>query len=293
MSSMGQGESPPAVEGVPLPFLPPSKNAAKFISRADKIDPRYVDLELVGSRSSSRQKRMQGLLYSSSLILSLASLVGTVWLAAGLQKNFPDGRDLKGVQQQEIARQDGAAAIGELTPSKVQQGTTSSSKMGAVVVKRVPIRESWVELRNSASGDNVLETAGDGPVLKEADPRISVHLAETSENSESVVGVLVDPVLVEPDFKKPIRAIEDYGLKELLDEGQRFLKYGDVRAARLFFRRAAEQGLASGALAMGSSYDSKALIASGLAEVSPDESKALKWYRRAHLLADSKKKNDR
>jgi hypothetical protein len=73
----------------------------------------------------------------------------------------------------------------------------------------------------------------------------------------------------------------------LLRQGNRLLENGNLEAARDLFKDLAEAGVVDAAIALGSTYDSKSLVASGMTNVTPDLNKALLWYRRAHLLAES------
>jgi len=79
----------------------------------------------------------------------------------------------------------------------------------------------------------------------------------------------------------------------LLRQGQRLLENGDINAARDLFEDLADAGIVDGAIALGSTYDPKSLASSGMTNVTPDPNKALLWYRRAHLLAESDAKRER
>jgi hypothetical protein len=66
--------------------------------------------------------------------------------------------------------------------------------------------------------------------------------------------------------------------------GGRHLEQGSIDAARSFFRRAAEAGLAAGALKMAATYDPAELARLEAVAVIPDRNKARKWYERAREL---------
>jgi TPR repeat protein len=71
----------------------------------------------------------------------------------------------------------------------------------------------------------------------------------------------------------------------MLAQGVKHLEQGNISAARMFFQRAAEAGLAAGALKMGSTYDPSELRrVESLAGVSADRNEARKWYERARDL---------
>ena len=69
-----------------------------------------------------------------------------------------------------------------------------------------------------------------------------------------------------------------------IKRGNEQLAQGNVAAARLFFQRAAEAGLAQGALALASTYDPAELERIGARFVLPDTQIARKWYERARQL---------
>jgi hypothetical protein len=66
--------------------------------------------------------------------------------------------------------------------------------------------------------------------------------------------------------------------------GNEQLGQGNVAAARLFFQRAADAGLAQGALALAATYDPAELERIGARFVQPDTQLARKWYERARQL---------
>jgi hypothetical protein len=73
--------------------------------------------------------------------------------------------------------------------------------------------------------------------------------------------------------------------ERLLAQGSKHFEQGNIGAARMFFQRAAEAGLAEGAIKMGSTYDPVDLATLGpLVGVSPDRNEARKWYERAREL---------
>ena len=72
----------------------------------------------------------------------------------------------------------------------------------------------------------------------------------------------------------------------LIARGDEFLRQSDVVSARLFYRLAAANGSAAGAIAMGSTYDPVFLTRNAVRGVNPEPEKALVWYRRAVELGD-------
>ena len=73
----------------------------------------------------------------------------------------------------------------------------------------------------------------------------------------------------------------------LIKRGKDLLDNGDLSAARLLLRRAAEAGSAEGALMLGSTFDPVVLQRLGAIGARPDLVKARQWYQRAAELGSS------
>lgn len=73
-------------------------------------------------------------------------------------------------------------------------------------------------------------------------------------------------------------------IEVLLQRGKDMLKLGDVSAARLVLRRAAEANNAEAALLLASTFDPIELGELGVMGVAPDLSQALSWYLKASAL---------
>jgi TPR repeat protein len=72
--------------------------------------------------------------------------------------------------------------------------------------------------------------------------------------------------------------------ERMLAQGSRHLDQGNISAARMFFQRAAEAGLAAGALSMGGTYDPVELGRLESLGLNADRNEARKWYERARDL---------
>ncbi|MBX9589131.1 MAG: hypothetical protein K2X43_07495 [Hyphomonadaceae bacterium] len=84
----------------------------------------------------------------------------------------------------------------------------------------------------------------------------------------------------------PLTAEEKARADRLVANGDRHLDQGNIGAARMFFQRAAEAGLAAGALKMAATYDPTELERLGVKVQGtiPDRAEARKWYERARAL---------
>jgi hypothetical protein len=72
--------------------------------------------------------------------------------------------------------------------------------------------------------------------------------------------------------------------EKLVAQGQRHLDQGNIGAARLFFQRAAEAGLAFGAIRLAATFDPAELSRLNAQGVRPDRDEARRWYERAREL---------
>jgi hypothetical protein len=92
----------------------------------------------------------------------------------------------------------------------------------------------------------------------------------------------VEAEIAPPPAAAPRIANED--LATFLARGRTSLANGDVAAARLAFRRAAEGGDAQAALALGGSFDPLVLRSLGAVGVAADPDQARNWYQKAAEL---------
>jgi TPR repeat protein len=70
----------------------------------------------------------------------------------------------------------------------------------------------------------------------------------------------------------------------LVKKGDEQLAEGGIAQARLLYERAAEAGLALGAMSMAATYDPAELERLGVQGLQPDRATAAKWYERAREL---------
>ena len=87
-----------------------------------------------------------------------------------------------------------------------------------------------------------------------------------------------------PTSRNQLPPDERARLEKLVGLGNRHLASGNIAAAREFFRRAAEGGLADGALLLATTYDPDELDAIKVQGLSPDTAEARRWYERARAL---------
>ena len=88
--------------------------------------------------------------------------------------------------------------------------------------------------------------------------------------------VVPQPPVLTPDER--VRA------ERLLKQGDKYLTAGNIVAARDFYERATEAGLAEAAIRLAATYDPSELARIGAQGVVPDRVAARKWYERAKEL---------
>jgi TPR repeat protein len=99
--------------------------------------------------------------------------------------------------------------------------------------------------------------------------------------------VIAEPPKVQspPTPRAPIQSPADRDAGErLIARGEREIEQGNVAVARQFFVRAAQLGLARGALLLAATYDPRELARWGVQGTQPNLGEARKWYERAREL---------
>ena len=107
--------------------------------------------------------------------------------------------------------------------------------------------------------------------------------------SDAPAPVSAAPAAETPAAPTPVVAAAPNSNSEtdaLLARGDDLLATGDVAAARLFYQRAAEQGSAAAATAVGQTYDPAVLELLRVRGVRGDAQTAAEWYRKAIAAGD-------
>lgn len=94
------------------------------------------------------------------------------------------------------------------------------------------------------------------------------------------------PVASAPAAAPPASTVSSQELAQLVARGDELLATGDIAAARLFYQRAAEQGSALAATAVGQTYDPIYLEQARVRGVRGDAKLAAEWYRKATAAGD-------
>lgn len=145
----------------------------------------------------------------------------------------------------------------------------------------------------AAGRSDVLITlvAIDGSVLAEARTTLVVHEPTASARTppgapDTASGALIRPrVPLQAPAQRSGPPIDDERALGFIKKGEELMASGNVEGARLFYERAADAGLAQGALALAATFDPHELarqqVVGGLR---PDAAQAQRWYERALAL---------
>jgi hypothetical protein len=126
-------------------------------------------------------------------------------------------------------------------------------------------------------------------------PPLAVATADAGTVTPASVSVTAPAVAETPAIasappqranRRPSRPDSDE-IAILVKRGKDLLADGDLAAARLLLRRAAEAGSADGAFALGTTFDPLWLQRLGAIGAVPDQTKARQWYQRAAELGSS------
>jgi hypothetical protein len=132
----------------------------------------------------------------------------------------------------------------------------------------------------------------DGSLLSEArttlvvEPRSTNGPPQRTLTEQMSTGYLAEPAqksLTSP-HNRQLPAEARASAEKLVAMGRRYLEQGNIEVARQFFRRAANAGLAEGAMRLAATYDAAELARLGVQGVVADSAEALRWYERAREL---------
>src|SRR5262249_6729501 len=177
-----------------------------------------------------------------------------------------------------------------------------SSRNDLVQIARVRLEWGTTSPRSSETPSPAPELAGVhlAPTPPDTAPEVARSQSLTSTKAQSAPVGVADPktpaasleaasksVLPSPDtklaIKPPDRSRSPEDVEALLRIGERLLQEGDIAAARVALRRAAEAGSAEAARDLGMSFDPAYLRRMKLREA-PDLAQAGAWYARAREL---------
>jgi hypothetical protein len=127
-----------------------------------------------------------------------------------------------------------------------------------------------------------LATRAAGVVVAATAPALATAVKAAPEPPSTAVAQPGDPDSAPMPVLHPVKPLlrqEDIAM--MIERGRMLFEAGDVAAARLFFRRAANAGDAAAAIAMGATYDPEVLTQRFIRGIEADAQEAQRWYERA------------
>lgn len=150
-----------------------------------------------------------------------------------------------------------------------------------------------VELPRPAIAAPQMEDAVTANVLAAPAVVAAAPLSAASVNAIAVTPVPAQPIAPPPaqpaprPDNRPALRLDSGELEMLVKRGNEFIANGDLAAARLLLRRAAEAGSAEAALAVGATFDPVVMQRLGAIGTTPDIAQARQWYQRAAELGSN------
>jgi hypothetical protein len=205
----------------------------------------------------------------------LAGAVGGAMLAAFAALVTSDSaRDVMA-----SAKASSAAALS--VASVVMQPSAPRPKAADVRTADAPIKEAV----SPAAPDNQAAVAPSVAVAAVTPTRDDIKTAYQSAVQGSAPQAVAAPEVAAP--AEPIHRLDASEIAALLKRADGLISSGDVAAARLVLRRAAEAGDARAAMMLAGTYDPTVLEKLGVHGVVPDLAMARSWYQKAERFGSS------
>lgn len=154
---------------------------------------------------------------------------------------------------------------------------------GAWAVSLAGLADLRMTIPATAQGRSTLTVtllSVDGAVIAEAQMALVIGAAPppatAAPSASPPPAAKSAPALLKPEDR-------DRALR-LLKRGQQLLEDSNISEARLLFEKAADLGLAEGAIALAATYDEAEIAKAGMRGVKADVKEARRWYERAAQL---------
>jgi TPR repeat protein len=202
----------------------------------------------------------------------IVSIAATVTAEAATQAPFP----VRIGPSSSIPRDSFVKVRGLPPMAALSEGHSIAPGSWAIALNALPNLKILLPAGVTGSADIVVSLVGlDGSVLAEAKSTLVVRSAAAA-SAPKAIPERREPTLTPPDRQRALGFVK---------KGDELMAAGNVEAARLFYERAADVGLAQGALALAATFDPDELarrqVVGGLR---PDPAAAKRWYERAREL---------
>ncbi|MBO0716198.1 MAG: SEL1-like repeat protein [Rhizobiales bacterium] len=164
--------------------------------------------------------------------------------------------------------------------------TTSTTAIASNQTNAVNAQPSQLRPPLSHAADTLAPVGNSRPVAIASAAAAAVTSAPVAVTAPTETAALAPASSKQAIDRRPLPP-DSEEIATLIKRGKDLLANGDLAAARLLLRRAAEAGSAEGALLLGSTFDPVALQRLGAIGAAPDLAKARQWYQRAAELGSS------
>jgi TPR repeat protein len=158
----------------------------------------------------------------------------------------------------------------------VMEGAVEVRTGNDVLIDSRPIRLAWLPKQPDVSDREARLDR------KDSVPSAATALAATALAATPLAATSLPTT---PPVTMP--SLDPEELATLVRRGEEFLKIGDIAAARLVLRRAANAGHPQAALTMGATFDPVILAELGVLGFPPDLAQARSWYDKAARLGSA------
>ncbi len=162
------------------------------------------------------------------------------------------------------------------TAEPAHQSTLASLASRLVASNDFPLPKDQLRPGEAEAYNTVVSSRN--KLIAEPAPGSMLASAETKVAPPPPPSPAPDPVAA---VRPQVRELDAESIKLLMQQGEQFVASGDLVAARLVYRRAAESGNAAAALALGATFDPVVLAKIGVKGIGADIEKARSWYEKA------------
>jgi len=148
------------------------------------------------------------------------------------------------------------------------------------------VRPSQLRPTLSPTADALTPIGNSRPVAIATSDAAAVTSVAVAAPTNAQAVTLAPATSQRADDRRPLR-LDSEEIAVLIKRGKDLLADGDLAAARLLLRRAAEADSAEGALTLGTTFDPAVLQRLGAIGATADLAKARQWYQRAAELGSS------
>jgi len=201
----------------------------------------------------------------------IVSIAATVTAEAAAQAPFP----VRVGPASSVPRDSFVKVRGLPAMAALSEGHSIAPGSWAIALNALPNLKILLPAGVTGSADIVVSLVGlDGSVLAEAKSTLVVR------------GTIASATKAVPDRREPSLTPQDRQRAQgFVKKGEELMGAGNVEAARLFYERAADAGLAQGALALAATFDPDELVRRQVVGgLRPDPAAAKRWYERAREL---------